>query len=136
MNDILEYNNYYAEVHYSSEDEIFYGKIIGINDLVSFEGTSVKELKKAFQEAVEDYLITCEEVGKEAEKTYKGSFNVRIPSELHRQAARHAALKKMTLNDFVRHAIDMVVSKPPNERTVKLIFFCFAIYPLLERVFF
>lgn len=117
MNDILEYKGYYAEVHFNSEDEVFYGKIIGINDLVSFEGTSVKQLKKEFQEAVEDYLVTCKELGKEPEKTYKGTFNVRISSELHRQAARHAALNKMTLNDFVRQAIDSMVSKAPNTRT-------------------
>ncbi len=117
MNDILEYKGYYAEVHFNSEDEVFYGKIIGINDLVSFEGTSVKQLKKEFQEAGEDYLATCQELGKEPEKTYQGTFNVRIPSELHRQAARHAALKKITLNDFVRQAIDSMVSKTPDTRT-------------------
>ena len=121
MNDILEYKGYYAEVHFNSEDEVFYGKIIGINDLVSFEGTSVKQLKKEFQEAVEDYVATCQELGKEPEKTYKGTFNVRIPSELHRQAALQAALKKMTLNDFVRQAIDAMVSKPPDPRAASFV---------------
>ena len=72
---------------------------------------AVKEMKKAFQEAVEDYIATCKELGKEPEKTYKGSFNVRIPSELHRQAAQHAILHKMTLNDFVSHAIDAAIVK-------------------------
>ncbi len=56
MNDILQYKDYYAALHYSANDEIFHGKIIGISDLVSFEGTSVKELKKAFKDSVEDYL--------------------------------------------------------------------------------
>jgi len=127
MNDILEYKTYYAEVHFSAEDEVFHGKIIGINDLVNFEGTTVKELKNAFHEAVEDYLDTCKELGKDPEKTYKGSFNVRIPSELHRQAARQASLKKMTLNDFVRHAIDTVVSKAPDARTTNCILFFIAL---------
>jgi predicted HicB family RNase H-like nuclease len=113
MNDVLEYKNYYAEVHFNSEDEVFHGKVIGINDLVNFEGTTVKELKKAFHEAVNDYLATCAELGKEPEKTYKGSFNVRISPDLHRKAAKHAALKKMSLNDFVRYAIDMMVAKGP-----------------------
>lgn len=122
MTDVLQYKNYYAEVHFSAEDEVFHGKIIGINDLVNFEGSTVKELKKAFHEAVDDYLETCEELGKEPEKTYKGSFNVRIPSDLHRQAARYAALKNMTLNDFVRHAIDTVLAKSPGTRTTNFIF--------------
>jgi predicted HicB family RNase H-like nuclease len=124
MNDILEYKTYYGEVHFSAEDEVFYGKVIGINDLVSFEGSTVKELKKAFHEAVDDYLATCKEFGKDPEKTYKGSFNVRIPSELHRQAARYAALKNMTLNDFVRHAIATIVTKPPDTRTTSFVLLC------------
>lgn len=58
---ILNYKDHQAEIHFSAEDEIFYGKLIG-NDLVSFEGTTVKELKKAFQEAVDDYLVTKKEI--------------------------------------------------------------------------
>lgn len=109
MNDILEYKTYYASVQFSAEDDVFYGKIIGINDLVSFEGTTVPQLKKAFYDAVDDYLATCKALGKEPDKMYKGSFNVRIPSELHRQAARQAALKSMSLNDYVRYALDYVI---------------------------
>lgn len=137
MNDILEYKNYYAEVHFSAEDEVFFGKVLGINDLVSFEGSTVKELKKEFQEAVEDYLTTCKELGKEPEKTYKGTFNIRIPSELHRQAARQASLNKLSLNDFVRKAIDELVSKAPYTRTANMILFISTILlPALAAGFF
>lgn len=123
MNDILQYKEYYATVHFSSDDEVFYGKIIGINDLISFEGYTVKELKKAFHEAVEDYLETCLELGKKPDKTYKGSFNVRIPIELHRQAATFSAIKNISLNDFVRYAIDFTLSKSvdPNIKSMSLI---------------
>lgn len=58
MNDILQYKNYYGSVHFSVSDEVFHGKALGINDLVNFEGTLVKELKAAFEEAVEDYNDT------------------------------------------------------------------------------
>lgn len=109
MNDILNYKDYYASVHYSAADEVFFGKILGINDLVSFEGASVKELKKAFREAVEDYIETCHAVGKEPDKTYKGSFNVRIPTELHKKAAVYASVNNLSLNDFVRTAIDFAL---------------------------
>jgi predicted HicB family RNase H-like nuclease len=105
MNDILEYKTYYGSVHFSSEDEIFYGKLLGVDDLVNFEGASVKELKKAFHEAVDDYLETCEELGKEPNKTYKGSFNVRISTDLHKAAAVYAAVNNISLNDFVKSAI-------------------------------
>lgn len=115
MNDILQYKTYLASVHFSSEDEVFFGEIIGINDLISFEGTTVSSLKKAFHEAVDDYLAMCKEIGKEPEKTYKGSFNVRIPIELHRQAAIYASAKKISLNDLVRQAIDIVVNKSTDK---------------------
>jgi len=109
MNDIIKHKNYYATVHFSTEDEVFYGKILGINDLVTFEGSSVKELKSAFKEAVEDYLETCKDADKEPEKTYKGSFNVRVSPHLHREAAFVALQKNITLNDFVQGAIDYAV---------------------------
>jgi predicted HicB family RNase H-like nuclease len=106
MNDILQYKGYYASLHFSADDEVFFGKLLGIDDLVNFEGASVRELKKAFHEAVDDYLETCEQLGKEPNKTYKGSFNVRISTELHKAAAVFASVHNISLNDFVRTAID------------------------------
>jgi predicted HicB family RNase H-like nuclease len=105
MSDLLTYKGYNGSAQYSAADEVFYGKLEGIDDLVNYEGTSVKELIKAFNEAVEDYLETCKEIGKDPNKTYKGSFNVRIPTDLHRNAAIYAASKDISLNDFVKTAI-------------------------------
>jgi predicted HicB family RNase H-like nuclease len=137
MNDILQYNGYYATVQYSAEDEVFFGKILGINDVVSFEGTNVKELKGAFEEAVDDYLETCIELKKEPEKMYKGSFNIRIPSELHRQAALVSAGKNMSLNDFVRYAIDLAVNKTADHRTIDVMILCLTlVMPALYGGFF
>lgn len=56
MNDSLKYKEYFSSIHFSAEDEVFYGKVLGINDLIIFEGKSVVELKKGFKEAIEDYL--------------------------------------------------------------------------------
>ena len=114
MIDILQYKGYYADIHFSPEDEVFFGKVIGINDLVNFEADSVKGLKKAFKDAIEDYLETCKSLNKTPDKTYKGSFNVRISSELHKEAATFAALKNISLNDFVRYAIDFTISREKN----------------------
>jgi len=110
MNDVMEYKGYYGSVHFSSEDEVFYGKILSIDDLVTFEGVSVKELKKAFREAIDDYLETCAELGKDPDKTYKGTFNVRISTDLHKAAAVFAAVNNITLNDFVKTAIHYALS--------------------------
>ena len=111
MIDILKYKDFYAEIHFNSEDEVFFGKIIGINDLVNFESDSVKGLKKEFATSVEDYLETCRKLKKAPEKSYKGSFNVRISSDLHRKAAMFASIKKISLNDFVRYALDLTINK-------------------------
>ena len=122
MNDILQYKNYYGSVHFSADDEVFHGKILGINDLVNFEGSSVKELKAAFEEAVEDYIETCNLVGKSPDKTYKGTFNVRVSANLHREASLFAAINNITLNEFVKMAMDFalkrkeqIIRKQPNE---------------------
>ncbi len=116
MNDILEYKGYFANVRFSAEDEVFFGKLVGINDLVSFEGDTVKALKAAFHEAVDDYLLTCEELGKQPDKIFKGVFNVRIPSELHRKAAIVAATRNVTLNDLVKTAIDRLLNDNTADR--------------------
>ncbi|MBS1524492.1 MAG: type II toxin-antitoxin system HicB family antitoxin [Bacteroidetes bacterium] len=111
MNDILQHQQYYASVHFSTDDEVFYGRILGINDLVSFEGASVKELKKSFREAVEDYIATCKTIGKEPEKTYKGTFNVRVSVDLHKEAAHFAAVHDITLNEFVKVALSFSLDR-------------------------
>jgi predicted HicB family RNase H-like nuclease len=109
MSDTLKYKGYIATVHFSTEDEVFHGKVIGINDLVTFEGSSVTELKDAFKEAVEDYLELCKELNRQPDKMYKGSFNVRVPMNLHRKAALIASQKNWTLNEFMKAAIQFAI---------------------------
>ena len=106
MKDMMEYKGYYGSVHYSDEDRIFYGKIEFVRALVSYEGTDVKSLRKAFEEAVDDYLLTFKQQGKEPEKVFKGSFNVRIGSQLHRAMALNALEKGITLNKYIVYVIE------------------------------
>lgn len=110
MNELLQYKDYLASLHFNAKDEVFHGRMLGIDDLISFEGTTVKELKKAFHEAVDGYLQTCHQLGKEPNKTYKGSFNIRIGTELHREAAIVAAQNNISLNDLVRSCIEYALS--------------------------
>lgn len=105
MKNLMEYKEYFAKIEFSAKDEVFFGIIEGINDTVSFEGASINELKAAFHEAVEDYLDMCLRYGKEPQKTYKGSFNVRINPALHKKAAILAASQGTSLNQFVESAI-------------------------------
>jgi predicted HicB family RNase H-like nuclease len=106
MKNVLEHKGYTGSVEFSDEDEVFFGKIVGIRDLVTFEADSVVKLKKAFKDAVEDYIATCKELGKDPDKEYKGSFNVRLKPKIHRLAAIKSATLKMSLNQFVEKVIE------------------------------
>ena len=110
MTDKLLYKEFIGTVHFSTKDLIFYGTIEGINDLVTFEGETVKKLKKAFEESVNDYVELCNEIGKDPLKSFKGSFNVRINPELHSKAFKTASMKGKSLNQFVQEAIEKEVS--------------------------
>lgn len=112
MKDVLTYKDFIGSVHFSAEDAVFHGKIEGITDLVTFEGQSVKELVKAFHEAVDDYLALCKETGKEPLKSCKGSFNVRVPFELHIIAMQQATRIGISLNQFVQKALEKAVIHP------------------------
>ena len=104
--DFLEYKGFIGSVHFSTDDEVFFGRIEGLPDLVSFEGSTVKELKKAFEEAVSDYIEICKQQNKPVMKTLKGSFNVRINPDLHRKAYNASLVKGISLNQFVQKAIE------------------------------
>ena len=106
MKDVLTYKEFIGVVHFSSKDDMFYGKIEGINDLVTFEGKSVSELKNSFKEAVEDYIELCKKVNKEPLKSFKGTFNIRLTPELHKKVFNYATLEGISLNQFVQKAIE------------------------------
>ncbi len=110
MKDRLRFKEFIATVHYSGIDETFFGKIEGINDLITFEGQTVKELKKAFKEAVEDYIDLCSEVDKKPMKSFKGSFNIRITPKLHGKAFEKALIQGKTLNQFIKQAIEREIA--------------------------
>lgn len=105
MKNILTYKGFIGTVNFSSEDRVFFGKIEGIDDLVTFEGTTVDELEAAFKNMVDLHIADCQTEGKPVEKSYKGVFNVRISPELHKQAAHKAMVKGMTLNQLIKKAL-------------------------------
>ncbi len=112
MKDVLRFKDFIGSVHFSADDDCFFGKIEGIDDLVSFEGRDVDELKRSFREAVEDYVELCREAGKPLQRSCKGSFNVRMPAELHQKAARKSVLLGISLNQLVQRAIEKEVREP------------------------
>ena len=120
MNNMLEYKGYYGTVELSGTDNVLFGKVIGVNSLISYEGDSVQSLRDDFQGAVDEYLEMCAENGIEPEKTYKGSFNVRVSPELHKSLALVSASRGQTLNSAVEEAIRHYVNngaKKTNARS-------------------
>lgn len=112
MSNLLEYKGYMGRVDFSAEDKVFHGKIEFINDLVTFEATSVEQLEEEFRAAVDDYVETCKSLGVAPQKSFKGTFNVRIAPELHQKAAMIAARKNLSLNRFVEEAIKHELTRP------------------------
>ena len=105
MKNLIEYKGYLGSVEFSSEDEVFFGKVQGIRSLISYEGNTASELIQDFHTAVDDYLSLCKEENKEPEKAYKGSFNIRISPELHKKIAIYAIEHEMSLNKLVENSI-------------------------------
>lgn len=112
IKDTLFYKDFIGSVHFSADDGLFFGRIEGISDLVSFEGTTVEEIKNAFEEAVEDYIDICKQTGKQLQKSYKGSFNVRLTPELHKKAVQRSLMLGISLNKLVQKAIEREVVSP------------------------
>jgi predicted HicB family RNase H-like nuclease len=104
--DVLTYKGFIGSVHFSAQDDVFLGKVEEINDLITFEGDSVNELKNAFHYVIDEHIKDCENENIPVEKSYKGSFNLRLTPDLHRRAALMAKAQGSTLNAFVRKAIE------------------------------
>ncbi|MDQ7827226.1 MAG: type II toxin-antitoxin system HicB family antitoxin [Candidatus Eremiobacteraeota bacterium] len=108
----LSYKGFLGSVSYSAEDDLLYGKIEGVSDLVLYEGRSIEEIKKDFEEAVDEYITECEKMGKDPMRAYRGTFNVRVAPELHRQVAETAVSYGTSLNQFVSSALAYAISHP------------------------
>jgi predicted HicB family RNase H-like nuclease len=111
----LAYKGYRGNIEYSQEDDLLCGRVLGIKSLISFEGATGKELYADFKSAIDEYFTTCEEEGLNVEKPFKGSFNVRLSSKLHQEAALLAMETKTSLNAFVAESIRMRVTKEMGE---------------------
>lgn len=119
MKNILEYKGYHAKIEFSSDDNLLIGSVIGINDSLNFHGTTVAELKEQFKICIDDYLEMCEFFGKDPEKEYKGSFNIRIPSEMHKKLDLIAVSQDTSINNLVIQAIDGFLKNDYKTNTVK-----------------
>ena len=110
MNNTMSYKDYVGSIEFSEKDGLFYGKVLGIRSLISYEGRDAKELLTDFHEAVDEYLENCDETGMKPEIAYKGSFNIRTTPDIHRRAAIYAINHNESLNSFVTEALEEKLS--------------------------
>ena len=110
--DFLEYKGYKGSVEYSKADDCLFGKVQGLGkDLIAYEGQTLDELRKDFENGIDSYLEGCKADGIEPAKPYSGKLNLRMSSELHSRVAAFVALTGTTINDFINRAIKNELSK-------------------------
>lgn len=103
----MEYKGYIGLVEFIDEANIFHGEVINLRDVVTFQGTTVRELQTAFRDSVDDYLEFCADRSESPEKPYSGKFMVRIEPELHKAVAILAKKKHKSLNAWVHDALEV-----------------------------
>lgn len=109
---VMHYKDYAARIEYSDEDGCFIGYVAGIRDVVGFHGESVAELKAAFEEAVDDYVATCEKLRRAPQRPYSGKVMLRIDPGLHAKAAMLAETEGKSLNAWAQEALRRAIASP------------------------
>lgn len=107
---MMKYKGYIAHVKYDDEAKIFHGEVLGIKDVVTFQGTTVDEIEAAFKGSVDDYLDFCKERGEEPDRPFSGKFNLRIPPDLHAKLSIAAQLEGESLNNYIAKMLQKLVA--------------------------
>lgn len=115
---IMEHGEYTAQIEYQAEEGNFFGKVLFINDIVTFEGTSVPELKQAFKDSIEAYIEFCDEFNKEPEKPFSGKMTLRMPCELHKELSKAAiAGDYKSLNNYIVTTLEENLNEAKHEKS-------------------
>ncbi|MBP5493505.1 MAG: type II toxin-antitoxin system HicB family antitoxin [Lachnospiraceae bacterium] len=102
----MTYKGYVAKIEFDEDNNIFTGMVINTRTVITFSGTSVKELETEFKNSVEDYLEWCREDGVSPEKPYSGKLNLRLTPQIHQEAALKAGEMGISLNRFIENAVE------------------------------
>lgn len=101
----MSYNGYMAIIEFDGDDEIFFGRLVAINDVVGFHADNIAGLKIAFRETVDDYIETCRKIGKVPDKPYSGKLMFRVAADVHANAALAAEVSGKSLNNWAETAL-------------------------------
>lgn len=103
---MLKHKNYTGIVEYDADGKIFTGEVLGLRDVITFQGRTPEELEESFRQSVDYYLELCARDGTEPQKPFSGRFNLRIDPDLHRRIAERAAQERESLNQWVAQVLE------------------------------
>lgn len=112
----MKHKGYQGTVTYDDEAKIFHGEVLGLKDMITFQGTSVEELNEAFKDSVDDYLEFCKKKGRVPEKPFSGNLTLRIPSEIHKEITVEAKYRGISLNAFLTEVISKELHRPRTKK--------------------
>lgn len=112
----MKYKDYISKVEFDDQAGIFHGEIINTRDVITFQGKTVNELRKAMKESIDDYLGFCKERNEEPDKPFSGKFTIRIDPELHRKIFQQARLSNKSLNLLVKEALESLAHSAPSNK--------------------
>ncbi|MBI5675709.1 MAG: type II toxin-antitoxin system HicB family antitoxin [Nitrospirae bacterium] len=118
MKNVLRYKGFLGSKEISNDNKCIHGKLLFIDDLVTYEAESPAQIEVEFKDAVDDYLDTCRKLGREPLKPFSGTFNVRIGSELHQTLAHYATTNETSINDVVKKALIQYLNKTEQKEIV------------------
>ena len=108
----MKYKGYQGTVTYDDEAKIFHGEVIGLKDMITFQGTSVEELEQAFKDSIDDYVVFCKKKKRAPEKPFSGNLLLRVPPEIHKEATVEAKNRGISLNAFLNEVISKEIHGP------------------------
>lgn len=115
----MKYKNYLGHAEYDSVAKIFHGEVIGLKDVVTFQGKSVDELEKAFKDSIDDYLAFCKELGRTPEKPFSGKILIRLTPEMHAKAALAAKKNNVSLNSLIVESVSKLIEIQPQKKPLR-----------------
>ncbi len=102
---MMTYRGYKGYFEYDEKADIFHGQVLGIKDVITFQGRSIDDLKIALKDSIDDYLEMCDQEGKSPEKPFSGKFSLRLSPEIHSKVAQAAASTHKSINSWVADAV-------------------------------
>jgi predicted HicB family RNase H-like nuclease len=115
----MNYKGYHGKVNYDEEAKLFHGEVVGLRDVITFQGTSVDELEQAFKDSIDEYLDFCQELQREPEKPFSGKLVLRLPPEIHERAAYQAKTNGLSLNAWIKQGIEQLLLASSNSKPIR-----------------